>query len=105
MDKTQRLKQFLGIVLQEDTSDARDIKAKESTINLGLSVLMVLVAALHLVLSVWQFVVSLLLVGHDLIAKGLSEILPGPHAEAIDESYLFIEKHREQIKEPIKEQP
>ena len=86
MDKTQRLKQFLGIVLQEDISDARDIKAKESTINPGLSVLMVLVTALHLVLSCWQFVVSLLLVGHDLIAKGLSTILPGPKdKEAIKE--------------------
>ena len=78
MGKTQRLKQFVSIVLQEDISDARDIEVKESSINLGLSVLMLLVTVIHLALSVWQFVVSLLLVGHDLIAKVLVKIMPSP---------------------------
>ena len=78
MEKTQRLKDFIGICLKEDSNDLRGLDAKETTVNLGLSILMLLVTALHLVLSCWQFVVSLLLVGYDLIAEGLSKVMPAP---------------------------
>ena len=78
MDKTQRLKEFIGICLKEDVNDLRGLPVKETSINLGLSILMLLVTAVHLILSVWQLVVSLLLVGYDLIAKGLVKIMPTP---------------------------
>jgi hypothetical protein len=78
MDKTQRLKDFLGICLKEDVNDLRGIPVKESTVNLGFSILMLLVTALHLALSCWQFAVSLLLVGYDLIAKVLTKVMPAP---------------------------
>jgi len=78
MDKTQRLKEFIGICLQENVNDPRRLPIKETTINLGLSVLMVLVTALHLVLSCLQFGISLIVVGYDLIAKNLPKIMPTP---------------------------
>ena len=80
MDKTQRLKDFIGICLREDINDARGIPVKEASINLGLGVLMILVTALHLALSCWQWIVSLLLVGYDFTVKGLIKIMPAPKA-------------------------
>ncbi len=82
--KTERLRQFLAICLKEDIIDARGIPIKEATINLGLSVLMVLVTALHLALTCWQFVVSLLLLGYDAIVKGLVKIMPAPKMKEVN---------------------
>ena len=81
--KTERLREFIGIVLQDDTNDLRGLAIKESTINLGLGLLMVLVTILHFALNIWQFVVSLLLVGYDLIAKGLVKIMPAPKESGV----------------------
>lgn len=83
--KTERLREFIGIVLQDDITDLRGIPVKESTINLGLGLLMVLVTVLHFALNIWQFVVSLLLVGYDLVAKGLAKIMPAPKMEIKEE--------------------
>lgn len=77
-NKTERLKEFIGIVLKEDTNDLRGLDFRETTVNLGLSILMVMVTVLHLVLSCWQFVVSLLLVGYDALSKGLERVMPAP---------------------------
>lgn len=76
--KTERLREFIGIVLEDDITDLRGLPLKETTINLGLGLLMVLVTILHFALNIWQFVVSLLLVGYDLIARGLAKIMPTP---------------------------
>ena len=76
--KTQRIKEFVGIVLHDDITDLRGIPVKEATINLGLGLLMVLVTILHFALNIWQLVVALLLVGYDLIARGLTKIMPAP---------------------------
>jgi hypothetical protein len=76
--KTERIREFVGIVLQEDIIDLRGIPVKEATINLGLGLLMVLVTLLHFILNIWQFVVSLLLVSYDLIARGLAKVMPAP---------------------------
>lgn len=78
MDKTQRLKDFIGICLSENVNDPRGLPIKETAVNLGLSVLMVLVTALHLVLSCLQFGISVIVVGYDLIAKALPKIMPAP---------------------------
>jgi len=83
--KTERLREFIGIVLQDDITDLRGIPVKEATINLGLGLLMVLVTILHFALNIWQFVVSLLLVGYDLIAKGLAKIMPAPKLDIKEE--------------------
>ena len=85
MNKTEEIKEFIRIVLKEDINDLRGLPIKETTINLGLSTLMVLVTALHLALAIWQFVVSLLLVGYDLITKGLVKIMPTPKTPAPEE--------------------
>lgn len=78
MDKTERLKEFIGICLKEDINDLRGLPIKETSVNLCLSVLMLLVTALHLALGLWQFVASLLLGGYDLIVKGLVKVMPAP---------------------------
>ncbi len=76
--KTERLREFIIICLNDDITDLRGLPVKETTINLGLGLLMVLVTILHFALNIWQFVVSLLLVGYDLITKGLVKIMPTP---------------------------
>lgn len=76
--KTERLREFIGICLNDDITDLRGLPVRETSINLGLGFLMVLVTVLHFALNIWQFVVSLLLVGYDLIAKGLVKIMPAP---------------------------
>ena len=81
MDKTQRLNEFIEICLKEDINDLRGLPIKETSVNLGLSILMLLVTALHLALGLWQFVASLLLGGYDLIVKGLVKVMPAPKKE------------------------
>ena len=75
MNKTQRIKEFVKVSLEENLADLRNISAKEAVANLGLGIIMVLVVALNLALSVWQLTVSLLLVGYDLIAIGLGKFM------------------------------
>ena len=75
MNKTQRIKEFVKVSLEENLADLRSISVKEAVANLGLGIIMVLVVALNLALSVWQLTVSLLLVGYDLIAKGLGRFM------------------------------
>jgi len=78
MTKTKigRIREFIGICLQDDIIDLREIGVKEAAINLGQGFLMILVTILHFALNIWQFVVSLLLVGYDGIAWVLGKILP-----------------------------
>lgn len=75
---TERLREFISICLQDDITDLRGLPVKETAINLGLGLLMVLVSILHFALNIWQFVVSLLLVGYDLVARDLAKIMPAP---------------------------
>ena len=75
MNKTQRIKEFVKVSLEENLADLRNISVKEAVANLGLGIIMVLVVALNLALSVWQLTVSLLLVGYDLTAKGLGKFM------------------------------
>lgn len=74
--KTDRIREFMTTVLQDDIVDLRGIGVKEAAINLGLGFLMILVTVLHFALNIWQFFVSLLLVGYDGIAWILEKILP-----------------------------
>ena len=76
MDKTERLKEFVGMCLKEDIHDLRGLPVKETSANLGLGILMVLVTALNLALNIWQFVTSLLLVGYDGLTWVLVRIMP-----------------------------
>ena len=75
MSKTDRLKQFVGVVFAEDISDLRTIPVKEALANIGLGLLMIIMAAFHTVLGFWQLVVAVLLVGYDAIAKGLTWLM------------------------------
>lgn len=79
MNKTQRIKEFVRITLEEETiEDLRGVSVKEAGLNFGLGLLMGLPVVLHLALTVWQLAVSFLLLGYDLITKGLAKILPSP---------------------------
>jgi len=74
--KIERIREFIIIVLQDDFIDLGGIPVKETAINLGLGLLMILVTILHFTLAIWQFVVSLLLVGYDGVPLALGKIPP-----------------------------
>jgi hypothetical protein len=78
MDKMQRIQEFVKVSLEDDSTDLRGIEIKDASIHLGLGILMVLVVSVHLALSMWQFAVSILLAGYDLIAKVLTKIMSAP---------------------------
>jgi hypothetical protein len=79
MTKTERIKEFFRICLEEDTTnEPRDIPLKDAVAHFGLGVLMVLGIGLHLVLCAWQLTVALLLVGHDLLVAVLKRFFPVP---------------------------
>lgn len=86
MDKTQRIREFVKISLEDDAADLRQLPVKESLVNLGLGLLMAMVVILHLALGVWQLAVSVLLLGYDWITKGLAKIMPGPKPVANSKS-------------------
>jgi hypothetical protein len=77
MTKAQRIREFFNIVLEEDVKDLNGVSVKEATTNFGVGIVMVFGVALHLLMGAWQIVVSLLLVGYDLIVKGLTRVMPG----------------------------
>ena len=78
-NKTQRTKEFIRLTLEEETvEDLRGIPVKEAAANFGLGILMTFVVVLHLALTAWQLAVSFLLLGYDLIVKGLAKVLPAP---------------------------
>lgn len=89
INKTERFKQFVGVCLQEDIDSLRGFPLRETSLNLGIAVLMILMAALHLLHSALQFAFSLVAVASDLLVRGLVKIMPAP----------------KQPKEPAKEQP
>jgi len=76
--KIEGFRELVNICLRPDIIDLRELPISETALNLGLDVLMVLVAILHLALGIWQFATSLLLVGYDLTAKILTKIMPSP---------------------------
>lgn len=82
MNKIQRIRELAGFCMEENGADLRDLSAKESLGNLGLGLLMALIAALNIGLSLWQITASVLLLGYDWIAKGLSKIMPSPAANS-----------------------
>ena len=78
-NKTQRTKEFIRLTLEEETvKDLRGIPVKEAAVNFGLAILMVFATALHLGLTACQVGIAFLLLGYDLITKGLAKILPAP---------------------------
>ena len=78
MNKVQQLKGYMEVVLRDDITDLRTIPVVESLANVGLGIVMILTAAFHLGLSLWQLAVAILLVGYDVLAKGLAWLL-SPH--------------------------
>ena len=78
MNKVQQLKGYMEVVLRDDITDLRTIPVMESLANVGLGIVMILTAAFHLGLSLWQLAVAILLVGYDVLAKGLTWLL-SPH--------------------------
>ena len=84
MSKTERIKEFFRVCLEEDTTnELRDFPVKDAMAHFGLGILMVLATALHLILCAWQLVASLLLVGYDAATAGLAKILPGPKESVV----------------------
>lgn len=78
MTKLQRIKELARIILEPDSNDLRDMPVKESVANIGTGILVMLIIATHLILSLWQFAVSILLVGYDLVIKMLVKAMPSP---------------------------
>jgi len=79
MNKIERSKEVIRLTLEEETiEDIRGIPVKEASINFGLAIIMAFAFALHLGLTMWQLVISLLLLGYDLITKGLAKFIPSP---------------------------
>ena len=78
MDKTERIKAFIGMCLKEDTLDLKGWALKETATNLGLYILFLLVTAVHVALGICQVAASLLQGSCDLIAKGLVKVMPTP---------------------------
>lgn len=76
MNKVRHFKEFVRVSLEPDEVDLRGLTVKETSLTVGLSVLMILVSVFHLVLCLWQFAVSLLLVGYDGIVWVLQKVLP-----------------------------
>jgi len=76
--KTEKLHQFTNSCLQEDIDSLRGFPLKETSITLGLSCLMLLMAALHLFFAACQFALSLIATAGDLLVKVLVKIMPTP---------------------------
>ena len=82
MNKTQHIREIAGFSMGENGTDLRDLPMKESLGNLGLGLLLALIAALNIGLSLCQLTVSVLALGYDLITKGLSKVMPKPVANS-----------------------
>lgn len=76
--KTERFRQFMDICLQEDIESLKGFPVKETATNLGMSILMLLMAVLHLLHTIFQFAFSLVAAGSDLLVKVLVKIMPAP---------------------------
>ena len=76
--KTERLREFMDSCLRDDIDSLQGFPLKETSINLGMGILMLLMAALHLIYAVCQFAFSLVAAISDLLVKGLVKIMPAP---------------------------
>jgi len=76
--KTERLRQFMDSCLRDDIDSLHGFPLKETSINLGIGILMLLMAALHLLYAMCQFAFSLVAAISDLFVKGLVKIMPAP---------------------------
>lgn len=76
MNSTQRLREYVAVSLEPDSADLRKVSIKDAALNLGLSMVMVVVSGLHVVLASCQFVVRVMLAGYDVIAKGVTRAIP-----------------------------
>lgn len=79
-DKMQRIREFVRISLEEDITDLRGVTVKEALLNVALGLLQLLIVAFHIVLSLWQLVVSVLLLGYDGLVKVLKKTMSGTGA-------------------------
>jgi len=77
--KTDRFRQFMDSCLQEDIDSLRGFPLKESAINFGIAILMLLMAALHLLHKACQLAFSLVATVSELLVKGLAKIMPAPN--------------------------
>lgn len=75
MTKTERLKEVMRLSLGQDITDLRDITIRDGAESLGFGIVMLLIGVLHLMLSAWQFLVGVLIVGYDLVSKGLARVM------------------------------
>lgn len=78
LTKTERFRQFMDSCLQDDINSLRGFPLKETSVNLGMGILMLLMAALHLLYTMCQFAFSLIATGSDLLVKALAKIMPSP---------------------------
>lgn len=76
--KTEKLRQFMDSCLQDDIDSLQGFPIKETSINLGMGILMLLMAALHLISTICQFAFSLVAAISELFVKGLVKIMPAP---------------------------
>ena len=76
--KADRFRQFMDSCLQDDIDSLRGFPLKETAINFGIGILMLLMAALHLLHKTCQLAFSLIAAGSDLLVKGLVKIMPAP---------------------------
>ena len=80
--KTERFRHYMNICLQEDIDSLSGFPLKETSVNLGIGALMLLMAALHLLHTAFQFAFSLVATTSELLVKALVKIMP----KAIKES-------------------
>lgn len=78
--KADRFRQFMDSCLREDIDSLQGFPLKETSINLGIGILMLLMAALHLLHAALQWAFSLVATGCDLLVKGLVKVMPTPKA-------------------------
>lgn len=74
--KTDRFRQFMDSCLQEDIESLHGFPLKEAAINFGIAILMMLMAALHLLHTACQLAFSLVATLSDLLVKGLVRVMP-----------------------------
>jgi len=76
--KAERLRQIMDVCLKEDIENLKGFPLRETSVNLGIGFLFLLMAVLHLLHTICQFGFSLVAAISDLLVKGLVKIMPAP---------------------------